>query len=97
MFCLQSDGMEKLIKAAGLTEKVESYWPKLYASTLNKMGINTLILAPAGTGGGGGGGGGSGGGGGGGDAEVEEPEPEPEEEEAEVDMSGGDMFGGDDY
>ena len=27
-----------------------------------------------------------------------EPEPEPEEEpEEEIDMSGGDMFGGDDY
>jgi len=42
--------------------------------------------------------GGGGGGGGGGDAVAEEPEPEPEpEEEEEVDMSGGDLFGGDDY
>jgi len=37
------------------------------------------------------------GGGGGGDAAADEPEEEPEEEAAEVDMSGGDMFGGDDY
>eukprot|EP01052_Picozoa_sp_SAG31_P008708 SAG31_NODE_443_length_15645_cov_51.693169_7_plen_113_part_00 len=89
------DKLDTLIAAAGLSSKVESYWPALFATALKGAGIEKLLLTP-----GGGGGGGSGGSGGGDSGGAEpEPEPEPEEEpEEEIDMADGvDMFGGDDY
>ncbi|CAM9690039.1 unnamed protein product [Discosporangium mesarthrocarpum] len=94
---ITSDQILELIKATG--NEVEAYWPVIFASFLQKVGIEDLITT---VGAGGGGGSAAGGGGGAGDAgaaEEEKKEEEKEEEEEEVDMGGGmDMFGGgDDY
>ncbi|CAM9529678.1 unnamed protein product, partial [Choristocarpus tenellus] len=52
---ITSDQLGALIKATG--NEVEAYWPVLFASFLQKTGIEGLITAASSGGGGGGGGG----------------------------------------
>ena len=89
---VSSENIAALVEASG--NKVEPYWPTLFAGFLKDGMIEKIVLSGGAGGGGGGGSGDAGATDAGGDAGEAKKEEKPKEEEVDALAGGMDMFGG---